>query len=97
MANTFNQLRAKQKRPQIISGAELRSLRKRAGLSLKSAAASVGVGIQTLVDYESDRYAAPKPVVLLLQVLAAKRESIMAGKRKDMLDFLGQPFDTSIF
>jgi hypothetical protein len=58
-------------------------------LSLKAAATSVGIGVQTLVDYEADRYAAPKPVVLLLQVLAAKRQALITGKRKDMLDFLG--------
>ena len=97
MANTFTKLRAKQKRPQIITGAELRSVRKRAGLSLKKAAVAVGVGIQTLVDYEADRYAAPKPVILLLQVLAARREAIITGKRKDLLDFLGDPFDASMF
>jgi len=96
MANTFTKPRAKQKRPQIISGAELRSLRKRAGLSLKAAATAMGVGVQTLVDYEAERYAAPKLVITMLQVLAAKRQAMITGRRKDMLDFLGQPFDVSL-
>ena len=56
----------------------------------------MGVGVQTLVDYEAERYAAPKLVITMLQVLAAKRQAMITGRRKDMLDFLGQPFDVSL-
>ena len=84
-------------RQQLISPMELRALRKTTGLSIKKAAVAIGIGCRTLEAYELGEEHAPKSVILLLQVLAARRESIMTGKRKDMLDFLGQPFNTSIF
>jgi hypothetical protein len=39
---------------------------------------------------------APKLVITMLQVLAAKRQAMITGRRKDMLDFLGQPFEVSL-
>ena len=93
MANIFGY----HTRPFLITHQELRAIRKRGGLTQKTAAKAVGVSHPTYKAWERGAIAAPKAAITVLQVLAAKRESIMAGKRKDMLDFLGQPFDTSIF
>ena len=86
-----------QKRPFLITHQELRAIRKRGGLTQRTAAKAVGVCHFTYKCWERGVIAAPKAAITVLQVLAARRESIITGKRKDMLDFLGQPFDTSIF
>lgn len=84
-------------RPFLITHQELRAIRKRGGLTQRTAAKAVGVCHFTYKTWERGTVAAPKAAIIVLQVLAARREAIITGKRKDLLDFLGQPFDTSIF
>jgi DNA-binding transcriptional regulator YiaG len=86
----------KKPRQQIITPRELAALRKSTGLSAKKAAVALGIGHRTMASYEIGEQHAPKSVVLLLQVLAAKRQALMTGKRKDMLDFINAPFDLSL-
>jgi DNA-binding transcriptional regulator YiaG len=83
-------------RQQLISPVELRALRKTTGLSIKNAAVALGIGYRTLEAYELGEVPAPKLVITMLQVLAAKRQAMITGRRKDMLDFLGQPFEVSL-
>jgi DNA-binding transcriptional regulator YiaG len=83
-------------RQQLISPGELRALRKTTGLSIKNAAVALGIGYRTLEAYELGEVPAPKLVITMLQVLAAKRQAMITGRRKDMLDFLGQPFEVSL-
>ena len=83
-------------RQQLIAPMELRALRKTTGLSIRKAAVAIGIGCRTLEAYELGEEHAPKAVILLLQVLAAKRQALMTGKRKDMLDFINAPFDLSL-
>lgn len=92
MANIFGY----NKRPTLISHQELRAIRKRAGLTQKTAAKAIGVSLSTYKDWERGLIAATKSGITVLQVLAAKREAVVTGRRKDMLDFLGQPFDVSL-
>jgi DNA-binding transcriptional regulator YiaG len=83
-------------RQELITPAELRALRKTTGLSIKRAAVALGIGYRTLEAYELGEVPAPKLVITMLQVLAAKRQAMITGRRKDMLDFLGQPFEVSL-
>ena len=93
MANIFGY----HTRPFLITHQELRAIRKRGGLTQKTAAKAVGVSHPTYKAWERGAIAAPKAAITVLQVLAARREAIITGKRKDLLDFLGDPFDASMF
>lgn len=83
-------------RTEIMTAAEFRALRKSTGLHMGQAAVALGIGRRTMGSYELGEVPAPKLVITMLQVLAAKRQAMITGRRKDMLDFLGQPFDVSL-
>lgn len=84
------------RRPWIVPGTEIRSLRKRTGLSQIAAAKALGICTASLKNYEHGKYPAPKGVITLLQVLAAKRESLITGKRRDILEYIDATFDISL-
>jgi DNA-binding transcriptional regulator YiaG len=79
-----------------VTPAELRELRKRAGLSQKAAATLLGVCFPTYTSWERKGVAAPKAAVIVLQIAAARRESILSGKRQEIFDLLDTPFDVSL-
>ena len=80
----------------VISQAELRALRKRAGLTQPAAAKLLGVNEKTYQSWELRDVAAPKSAVIVLQIAAARRESILSGKRQEIFDLLDAPFDVSL-
>lgn len=75
---------------------EFKALRKSTGLTQSAAAKAVGVCHNTIFVYEAGERPATKAVITLLQILAAKREALITGKKRDIMEYLDAPFDLSI-
>lgn len=80
----------------LMPAAEFKALRKSTGLSQRVLCNTIGISRSTLQSYERGLQPAPKNVILLLRVLATKRESILSGKRQDILAYIDAPFDVSL-
>ena len=83
-------------RPWLITPKELIALRKAAFLDQRTLAKTIGVGRSTIQNYEKGIVPAPKYVILLLHVLAAKRKAMIQQKRQDLMEYLDAHIDVSI-
>lgn len=84
------------KRPYLMSPSEFAALRKSTGLSRVAAAKALGMGPTALQDYEQGNRAAPKHVITLLRLMAAKREALITGHKRDILEYIDANFKISL-
>lgn len=83
-------------RPRLIDPRELRALRKSTGLTAAEAAKAIGIGQTVMYMYERGESVAPKYVITILQMLAAKRQALITGHRQAILDAIDAPMDISL-
>lgn len=83
-------------RPVLISPAEFKALRKSTGLSQRGLAHALGLATITVGYYERGKRPAPKHVITLMQILAAKRQALITNHRQAIFDAIDAPFDISL-
>lgn len=86
-----NQIRAR-----IIAPEDFKALRKSTGLSQGAAGKAIGLCRTAISMYERGLRPAPKYAITLLQILAAKREALITGKKRDIMEYFDAPFDLSL-
>lgn len=82
-------------RPWLMSHDEFTALRKSTGLSQAVVAKTLGMSPSTIGLYERGLRAAPKHVITMLQILAAKRKALITGHRQAILEAVEAPFRIS--
>lgn len=68
-------------KPVLISAEDARNLRKATGLTQTKLAATFGLGVATVRKWENGTGTVPKWAILLLRIMAAKRQALITGQR----------------
>lgn len=71
-------------RQQLLPGKELKQLRRDAGFTQLSMSRLLGISHTTVRQWEMERRTAPKWYILILRILAAKRQALQTGVRPTM-------------
>lgn len=67
-----------------MSGPEFKALRKMTGISQGAFSRLVGVSRPTVTNWEMGRRPAPKWAVIILRLLAAKRQAVITGQQSTL-------------